>query len=225
MLTGDENIVDVNFTVYWSIRTDRDPKTNRWGVEQYLFNIEDPQNTVKEVSESVMREVIGEIELQPILTEARQKIEQKVQKLIQDVLDSYGSGIRIDQVQLQKVDPPNEVIESFRNVQAARQDRDRLQNEAQAYANQKVPEARGAAERILQEAEGFKQQTIAEAMGQSARFLSVYEEYRKSPDVTRKRLFLETMERVLGAADKVIIDNKGGQGVVPFLPLDQLQKK
>jgi membrane protease subunit HflK len=225
MLTGDENIVDVNFTVYWKIRTDRDPKTNRWGVEQYLFNIEDPQNTVKEVAESVMREVIGQSDLQPILTEARLKIEQQVQKLIQEVVDSYGSGIRVDQVQLQKVDPPAEVIESFRNVQAARQDRDRLQNEAQTYANQKVPEARGAAERILQEAEGYKQQTVAEAVGQSSRFLQVYEEYKKAPDVTRKRLFLETMERVLGGADKIIIDNKGGQGVVPFLPLDQLQKK
>ena len=225
MLTGDENIVDVNFTVYWRIRTDRDPKTNRWGVEQYLFNIEDPQNTVKEVSESVMREFVGESDLQPILTEARQKIEQKVQKLIQDVLDSYGSGIRVDQVQLQKVDPPREVIDSFVNVQTARQDRERLQSEAQAYANKKVPEARGAAERILLEAEGYKLQTVAEAVGQSARFLNVYEEYKKAPDVTRKRIFLETMERVLGGADKVIIDNKGGQGVVPFLPLDQLQSK
>ena len=225
MVTGDENIVDVNFTVYWRIRPDADFKTGRKGVEQYLFNIEDPQNTVKEVSESVMREVIGENQLQPILTEARQKIEQRVQKLIQDVLDYYGAGIRVDQVQLQKVDPPAEVIESFRNVQAARQDRDRLQNEAQTYANQKVPEARGAAERILLEAEGYKQQTVAEAVGQSARFLNVYEEYKKAPEVTRRRMFLETMERVMGNADKIIIDNKNGQGVVPFLPLDQLQKK
>lgn len=225
MLTGDENIVDVNFTVYWRIRADRDPRTGRQGVEQYLFNIEDPMNTVKEVSESVMREVVGQSELQPILTEARQKIEQSVQKQIQDVLDAYGAGIRIDQVQLQKVDPPAEVIESFRNVQAARQDRDRLQNEAQAYANQKVPEARGAAERILQEAEGYKQQTVAEALGQSSRFLRVYEEYRKAPEVTRRRMFLETMERVMGGADKIILDNKSGQGVVPFLPLDQLQPK
>lgn len=222
MLTGDENIVDVNFTVYWRIRPDRDAKTNRLGVEQYLFNIESPDNTVKEVAESVMREVVGESELQPILTEARQKIEQKVQRLIQTVLDGYGTGVRIDQVQLQKVDPPGEVIESFRNVQAARQDRDRLQNEAQAYANQKVPEARGAAERILLEAEGYKQQTVAEAQGQSSRFLRVHEEYAKAKDVTRQRMFLETMEKVLGGADKVIIDGKAGQGVVPYLPLDQL---
>jgi membrane protease subunit HflK len=225
MLTGDENIVDVNFTVYWRIRPDRDPKTGRQGVEQFLFNIEAPENTVKEVAESVMREVIGESELQPILTEARQKIEQRVQRIIQTVLDNYGSGIRVDQVQLQKVDPPGEVIESFRNVQAARQDRDRLQNEAQAYANQKVPEARGSVERVLQEAEGYKQQAVAEAQGQSSRFLKVYEEYKKAPEVTRRRMFLETMERVMGSADKIILDNKGGQGVVPFLPLDQLQQR
>lgn len=226
MLTGDGNIVDVNFTVYWRIRTTRDPKTGRQGVEQYLFNIEAPENTVKEVAESVMREVVGESDLQPILTEARQKIEQKAQKLTQEVLDYYGSGIRIDQVQLLKVDPPAEVIEAFRSVEAARQDRDRLQNEAQAYANQKVPEARGAAERILQEAEGYKQQTVAEALGQSSRFLKVYEEYKKAPEVTRRRMFLETMERVMGGADKIILDSKaGGQSVVPYLPLDQLQKK
>jgi len=225
MLTGDENIVDVNFTVYWRIRPDRDPKTGKLGVEQYLFNIEAPENTVTEVAESVMREVVGQTELQPMLTEARQKIEQEVQRLIQGVLDSYGSGVRVDQVQLQKVDPPNEVIESFRNVQAARQDRDRLQNEAQAYANQKVPEARGAAERILLEAEGYKQQTVAEALGQTSRFLKVYEEYKKAPEVTRRRMYLETMERVMGGADKSILDNKNGQGVVPYLPLDQLQQK
>ena len=225
MLTGDENIVDVNFTVYWRIRPDRDPKTGKLGVEQYLFNIEAPENTVVEVAESVMREVVGQTELQPMLTEARQKIEQEVQKLIQGVLDVYGTGVRVDQVQLQKVDPPNEVIESFRNVQAARQDRDRLKNEAQAYANQKVPEARGAAERIQLEAEGYKQQTVAEALGQTSRFLKVYEEYTKAPEVTRRRMYLETMERVMGGADKIILDNKNGQGVVPYLPLDQLQQK
>ena len=225
MLTGDENIVDVNFTVYWRIRPDRDPKSGRPGVEQYLFNIERPEVTVKEVAESAMREVIGQNNIQPILTEARQKTEQQVQKLIQDILDEYGAGIRVDQVQLQKVDPPAEVLESFRNVQAARQDRDRLQNEAQTYANQKVPEARGGAERILLEAEGYKQQTVAEALGQSSRFTKVYEEYKKAPEVTRRRMYLETMERVMGSADKIILDNKGGQGVVPYLPLDQLQQK
>jgi membrane protease subunit HflK len=144
---------------------------------------------------------------------------------MQDVLDQYGSGIRIDQVQLQKVDPPDQVIDAFRDVQAARADRERLQNEAFAYANKIIPEARGEAEKILQTAKGYQQQTVAEATGQTARFLKVYEEYRKAPEVTRKRLYLETMERVLGGAEKIILDSKGGQGVVPFLPLDQLQKR
>lgn len=215
MLTGDENTVDIDFVVYWRIRD----------AAQYLFNIQNPDNTVKEVAESAMREVVGKSRIQPILTEARQKTEADVLKLIQDTLDSYKAGIRIDQVTLQKVDPPGEVIDAFRDVQAARADQERLQNEAFAYANKVVPEARGEAERILQAAEGYKQQTVAEAQGQTARFLQVYEQYRKAPDVTRKRIFLETMERVFGSTDKVIIDSKSGQGVVPYLPLDQLQQR
>ncbi len=215
MLTGDENIVDVDFVVYWRIRD----------AQKYLFNIQNPEITVKEVAESAMREIVGQSNIQPILTEARQKTEQAVQKLMQDVLDSYNSGVRIDQVQLQKVDPPTQVIDAFRDVQAARADRERLQNEAAAYANRIVPEARGEAERILQGAKGYREQTVAEANGQTARFLKVYEEYKKAPEVTRKRMYLETMERVLGGTDKIIIDSKGGQGVVPFLPLDQLQKR
>ncbi len=215
MLTGDENIVDVDFVVYWRIRD----------VEKYLFNIQNPEVTVKEVAESVMREIVGQTNIAPLLTEARQKTEQAVQKLMQDVLDAYSSGIRIDQVQLQKVDPPQQVIDAFRDVQAARADQERLQNEATTYANRIVPEARGEAERILQAAEGFRQQTIAEATGQAARFSKVLDEYAKAPDVTRKRMYLESMERVLSGADKIIIDNKGGQGVVPFLPLDQMTRQ
>ena len=144
---------------------------------------------------------------------------------MQTTLDAYGSGIRVDQVQLQKVDPPQQVIDAFRDVQAARADQERLQNEANAYANRIVPEARGEAERILQAAEGYKQQTVAEARGQAARFTLVLDEFTKAPDVTRTRMFLETMERVMSGTDKIILDGKGGQGVVPFLPLDQLQKK
>jgi modulator of FtsH protease HflK len=215
MLTGDENIVDVDFVVFWRIKD----------AQAYLFNIQNPEITVKEVAESAMREVVGQNNIQPILTEARQKTEQAVQKLMQEVLDSYGSGIKIDQVQLQKVDPPNQVIEAFRDVQGARADKERLQNEAFSYANRIVPEARGEAERILQAAKAYKEQTVAEANGQTARFLKVYEEYKKAPEVTRKRMYLETMERVLGGTNKIILDNKGGQGVVPFLPLDQLQSK
>ncbi len=217
MLTGDENIVDIDFVVRWSIKPEK--------VQDFLFNIEKPETTVKEVAESVMREVVGQSNIQPILTEARQKTEQDVQKLMQSVLDYYGSGIRIDQVQLQKVDPPEQVIDAFRDVQAARADKEKLQNEAVTYANKVVPEAHGDAERILQAAEGYKQQTVAEANGQAARFLKVYEEYKKAPDVTRQRIYLETMEKVLSQSETIILDQKGGQGVVPFLPLDQLQPK
>jgi membrane protease subunit HflK len=215
MLTGDENIVDVDFVVFWRIKD----------AQKYLFNIQNPETTVKEVAESAMREIVGQSNIQPILTEARQKTEQAVQKLMQDVLDFYGAGVRIDQVQLQKVDPPAQVIDAFRDVQAARADQERLQNEAFSYANRIVPEARGEAERILQGARAYREQTVAEATGQTARFLKVYDEYKKAPEVTRKRMYLETMERVLGGTDKIIVDSKGGQGVVPILPLDQLQKK
>jgi membrane protease subunit HflK len=214
MLTGDENIVDVDFVVYWRIKD----------AAAYLFNIQQPEQTVKEVSESAMREIVGKSNIAPLLTEARQKAEVDAQKLIQDTLDNYRAGIQIDQVQLQKVDPPAQVIDAFRDVQAARADQERLQNEAFAYANRIVPEARGEAERILQGAEGYKQQTVAEAEGQAARFLKIYDEYKKAPQVTRERLFLETMERVLSGSEKIILDQKGGQGVVPYLPLDQLQR-
>ena len=214
MLTGDENIVDINFVVFWRIKD----------ATKYLFNIQKPEVTVKEVAESAMRDIVGQSNIQPLLTGARQKTEQAVQKLMQNVLDFYGAGVSIDQVQLQKVDPPTQVIDAFRYVQAARADKERLQNEAGSYANRVVPEARGEAERILQNARAYKEQTVAEATGQTARFLKVYEEYSKAPEVTRKRMYLETMERVLGGTDKIILDSKGGQGVVPFLPLDQLQR-
>jgi len=201
--------------VFWRIKD----------ASQYLFNIQNPDTTVKEVAESAMREVVGQSKIQPILTQERQKTEQAVQALMQRTLDSYGAGIRVDQVQLQKVDPPAEVIDAFRDVQAARADKERLQNEASGYANKVVPEAHGEAERILQSAEAYKQEKIADANGQTARFLQVYDEYKKAPDVTRKRMFLETMERVFGGTDKIILDSKSSQGVVPYLPLEKLPPK
>lgn len=227
MLTGDENIVDVDFVVFWRIKAeDIDPKTGQTGAEQYLFNLQNPDETVKEVAEAAMREVVGKNNIQPILTGARQKTEQDVQTLMQRTLDSYGAGIRVTRVQLQKVDPPDKVIDAFRDVQAARADNERIQNEAFGYANKVVPEARGQADRILQAAEGYKQQAVQEALGQAARFEKVYEEYRKAPDVTRKRLFLETMERVFQGTDKIILDGgSNSQGVVPYLPLDQLRDR
>jgi modulator of FtsH protease HflK len=215
MLTGDENIVDVDFTVLWRIKPA--------GAADFLFNIQNPEGTVKAVAESAMREVVGKSNIQPILTGARTTTEQSVQELMQKTLDYYGSGIQIAQVQMQKVDPPAQVIDSFRDVQAARADLERKQNEAQTYSNRVVPEARGRAAQILQAAEGYKQQAVAEAVGQSARFLKVYDEYVKAKDVTRERIYLETMERILGGSDKLIFDSAPGtQGVVPFLPLNEL---
>jgi modulator of FtsH protease HflK len=219
MLTGDENIVDVDFTVLWRIK----PK----GAADFLFNIQNPEGTVKAVAESAMREVIGRSNIQPILTGARTTIENGVQELMQKTLDSYGSGIQVAQVQMQKVDPPQQVIDAFRDVQAARADLERLQNEAQTYANRVVPEARGRAAQIMQISEGYKEQAVAEARGQSARFLKVFDEYKKAPDVTRERIYLETMERVLGGSDKLIYDGgaSGQGGIVPYLPLSELTAK
>ena len=215
MLTGDENIVDVNFSVLWKVKPT--------GVGDYLFNIQNPEGTVKAVAESAMREVVGRSEIQPILTGARQTVETAVQDLMQKTLDHYGAGIFVQQVQLQKVDPPAQVIDAFRDVQAARADLERAQNEAQTYANRVVPEARGNVAKITQAAEAYKSQTVAEATGQTSRFVKIYEQYKKAPDVTRERMYLETMERVLGGSNKIIVDsNQGAQGVVPYLPLGEL---
>jgi modulator of FtsH protease HflK len=217
MLTGDENIVDVDFSVLWKINPD--------AVGDYLFNVQNPESTVKAVAESAMREVIGQSNIQPILTGARQNIETAVQALLQKTLDGYGAGIQIQQVQLQKVDPPAQVIDAFRDVQAARSDLERLQNEAQTYANRVVPEAKGRASKIVQDAEAYREQTVADAKGQTSRFLQIYEQYKKAPDVTRERMYLETMERILGNTDKTIIDTgpqSAGPGVVPYLPLNSL---
>ena len=216
MLTGDENIVDVDFSVFWVITNAPD----------FLFNIQNPTGTVKAVAESTMREIIGQNDIQPILTEQRQKNEEQVKALMQQTLDSYGAGIGITQVKMQKVDPPAAVIDAFRDVQAARADQERARNEANSYANRVVPEAQGEAVRIRREAEAYRAQTVAEADGEATRFASIYDEYRNARGVTRQRMFLETLERVLGNTNKVIIDQEGGgSGVVPYLPLDQLNRK
>jgi len=215
MLTGDENIVDVDFVVLWRIND----------AANYLFNIQNPEGGVKDIAESAMREIVGQNDIQPILTRSRQETEESVRALMQRTLDDYGAGVEVTQVQLQKVDPPQEVIASFRDVQAARADQERLQNEADTYANRVIPEARGDAQRILQAAEAYKEQAVAESVGRTERFLKIYEEYAKAPDVTRKRMYLETMERVLGKTDKIIIDDSAqGSGVVPYLPLNELQR-
>jgi membrane protease subunit HflK len=219
MLTGDENIVDVDFSVFWLVKQPD-------GTADYLFNIQQPEGTVKAVAESAMREIIGRSELEPILTGARQNIETAVHALMQATLDRYGSGIQITQVQLQKVDVPAQVIDAFKDVQAARIDLERAKNEARTYANKVVPEARGRAAQITQSAEAYREQTVAEAKGASSRFRQIYEEYKKAPDITRQRMYLETMERLFGGTDKIIVDSAtGSSGVVPYLPLDQLMRR
>lgn len=216
MLTGDENIVDIAFSVFWRIDN----------AENYLFNIEYPQRrTVKEVSESVMREIIGQRPIQNALTEGRGQIQSQAQENIQAVLNNYGSGILITEVRLEKVDPPAQVIDAFRDVQAAAADKEKIQNQAQEYANRIIPEARGEAEKIQQAAEAYKAQVIAKATGEASRFVAVYEQYAKARDVTRQRIYLETMEEILAGMNKVIIDDNAGTGVVPYLPLPELQSR
>lgn len=215
MLTGDENIVDLDFSVFWRIKR----------ADQYLFNIQNPQTTIKAVAESIMREVVGRSERQAIQTENRIQVQAEVQKLLQETLDSYEAGIEIAEVQLQAVNPPEQVIDAFRDVQAAKLDLERLKNQAETYQNRVIPEARGEAEKILQQAQAYKQQTIAEAQGEAQRFISIYDEYKLAKDVTRQRMFLETMEKVFGDMNKVVVDDSGGgSGVVPYLPLPELQR-
>ncbi|UDL93622.1 MULTISPECIES: FtsH protease activity modulator HflK [Lichenihabitans] len=212
MLTGDENIADVKFRVIWQI----DPAHP----EDYAFNLRNPNETVKAVAESAMREVIGRFNLQGILTSDRTKVEQTTQDLTQGVLTSYKAGVLVLQTQLLSVGPPAQVISSYRDVTAAQQDLQRQRNESEAYANRIVPEARGAAAAIIQEAQGYREQTVQQAQGQASRFTQVYDQYKNAPDVTRERIYIETMEQVLSGTDKIILDDK--QGVVPYLPLGAL---
>ena len=216
MLTGDENIVDIDFEVVWNIR---DPA-------QYLFNLRDPQITIRAVAESAMREIIAQSELAPILNRDRGSIASRLQDLIQVTLDRYGSGINVVRVNFDRADPPEQVIDAFREVQAAEQERDRLEKQADAYANRVLAQARGEAAQTLEQAEGYRAQVVNGATGEASRFTAVLQEYKKAPEVTRKRLYLETMEQVFSDVEKVIIDESGGgQGVVPYLPLNDLRRE
>lgn len=222
MLTGDENIVDIDFDVQWQI----DPAR----AEDFVFNIQNPEGTIKAVAESSMREVIGRRDIQAILTIEQGEIMQEVQELMQATLDDYGAGVTIRVVQLQAAVPPAQVREAFFDVNAAQQDLVRLQNEAETYASRVVPEARGRAARIIQEAEAYRERVVNDAEGQASRFIQVFEEYVNAPNVTRERLFLETMERVLAGTDKVLIDQSNGNGngqqaVIPYLPLPEIQRR
>jgi membrane protease subunit HflK len=214
MLTGDENIVDVNFTVFWVIKD----------AKAYLFNIRGPEATVKSAAESAMREVVGETPIAQALSEGRGKIETDTQGLLQGILNTYAAGIEVTQLQLLKVDPPAPVIDAFRDVQRALADRERLRNEAESYRNDIIPRARGDAVRIKQEAEAYRQEIVARSQGDADRFLSVYNAFKAAQDVTVQRLYLETMEEILKNSNKVIIDKtaESGNGVLPYLPLPSL---
>lgn len=216
MLTGDENIVDITFQTVWNVR---DPA-------QFIFNLSDPTATIQAVADSAMREVVSRSDLSPILSRDRGVISQEVQELVQSTLDGYGSGVNVVRVNLLRADPPEQVIDAFREVQAARQERSTLQNRADAFANERLAAARGESAQLLQEAESYRAQQVNSATGEASRFSAVLEEYLKAPDVTRKRLYLETMEGVLGSVQMFLVDTPSGNqsGVVPYLPLNELRR-
>ncbi|MBN8290688.1 FtsH protease activity modulator HflK [Rhodobacter sp. NTK016B] len=217
MLTRDEAIVDIEFQVVWNVANPSD----------YLFNLADPSNTVRAAAESAMRDIIARSELSPILNRDRGTIAAELRQQVQGILDDYESGVSVIRINFDRADPPAEVIDSFREVQAARQERDRLERQADAYANRVLAGARGEAAQVLEEAEAYRAQVVNEAEGEASRFLAVWEEYQNAPEVTRQRMYLESMERVLGGMDLTILDNvtgeNGGSGVVPYLPLDSLR--
>ncbi len=216
MLTGDQNIIDIDFVVQWRIGSPRD----------YLFNIREPELTIKRGAESSIREIVGQTPLEEVLATQRQQVETRTKEVLQRILDDYRAGVFIAEVKLQKVDPPQKVIDAFNDVQRARQDRERQQNEAEAYRNDILPKANGEAERLIQEATAYREQLIREADGEAKRFVSVYEAYKGGKSVTQRRLYLERMQEVLRTSEKVIIDSgAGGSGVVPYLPLPELRKR
>jgi len=216
MLTGDQNISDVRFTVLYKIKD----------AGNFLFKLRNPETTVKDMSESVMREVVGQRDLQFLLTEGRQEVEQVVRNGLQEILDSYESGVLVQSVQLQSVDPPDQVIDAFDEVQRARQDKDRLVNEANTYLNKIVPNARGEAAKLVESAKAYKEQVVKQAEGVAQNFIDVYNSYKDAKEVTRRRIYLETLREVLEGKNKIILDDSGnGQGVVPYLPLNELNKR
>ena len=216
MLTGDQNIIDIDYVVQWRIKNAAD----------FLFNIRNPEATVKLASESAIREVVGQATLEDALARRRTEVETRTQEVLQKILDSYGAGVFVASIKLQKVEPPQQVIDAFNDVQRARQDKERQQNEAEAYRNDIVPKAKGEAERMIQEATGYKERLVREAEGEAKRFLSVYEAYKGNQDVTRARLYLERMQQVFKDSEKVIVDpGEGGTGVLPYLPLPELRKR
>ncbi len=216
MITGDENIVDIDFVVFWRIGD----------AGQFLFNLADPIETTKVAAEAVMREAVGGVDIQFALTDGRQEIQAQVKRGLQDLLNEYESGVTVREVQLLAVDPPADVIDAFNEVQRARQDKERLKNEAEAYRNDVVPRARGEAAQIIAEAEAYAAEVVSRAEGDASRFQQIYQAYLLSKDVTVERIYIETLEEIFGNVDKIIIDkNVSGSGVVPYLPLPTLNKK
>lgn len=215
MLTGDENIVDINFTVLWVIKD----------LESFLFKVDQPEDLVKSAAESVVREIIGKNELDPIITTGRQQFGGEVRDRLQELLDEYEAGVLVNDVQFQKTDPPEEVVDDFLDVVNASQEAERAINEARAYRNTKVLEAEGEAAKLIQQAEGYRDRVIADAEGEAQRFELIYGEYKLAPQVTRQRMYLETLEKVYSGSEKIVLDGDAGSGVVPYLPLDQLNKK
>ncbi|MGM0422665.1 MAG: FtsH protease activity modulator HflK [Pseudomonadota bacterium] len=215
MLTGDENIIDIDFVVLWQISD----------AGKYLFEIKDPENTIKKVAESAMREVIGRTRLQQALTESRAEIEQATQDLMQTMMDDYQSGVTINDVQLQQVDPPGPVVDAFDDVQRARADMERARNDANAYRNDILPRARGQAAQLLQQAEAYREEVVNRASGDAERFRQILVGYNKNQDVTTERIYIETLEKILSNTNKILIDSStgGAGGVLPYLPLDQLK--
>jgi membrane protease subunit HflK len=214
MITGDENIVDIDFVVFWRIAD----------AGSYLFNLAEPDETVKLTAEAVMREIIGRTPIQTALTEGRQSIQSQARQQLQQLLDEYGAGVRIRDVQLLAVDPPADVIDAFNEVQRARQDRDRLKNEAEAFSNDIVPRARGQAAKLIADAEAYQAEVVNRAKGDASRFDQIFQAYLKNKDVTKERIYIETVEGIFSNVEKIIIDSEGSNGVVPYLPLKELNK-
>jgi membrane protease subunit HflK len=215
MLTGDENIVDIDFEVQWKISKAPD----------FLFNVRNPEETVKAISESAMREIIGKSKIATVLAEGKLLVEQDTKKLIQETLNSYNAGIEVVSVNLLKADPPTQVIDAFRDVQTARADLETARNQAEAYRNDIIPKARGLAQQMVLEAEGYKQEVMNRSQGEASRFLAVYNEFKQSRDVTKKRMYIEAMEDILQGVNKVIMSGKNANGVVPYLPLPDLKAR
>jgi membrane protease subunit HflK len=216
MITGDENSVDIDFVVFWRVSD----------AGQYLFNLAEPDDTIKVAAEAVMREIIGRTTIQTVLTEGRQEIQVQARQQLQDLLNEYKAGVRVRDVQLLAVDPPADVIDAFNEVQRARQDRDKLKNQADAFRNDIVPRARGEAAQLVAEAQAYEAEVVNRATGDASRFDQVYKAYLQNKDVTKERIYIETIEKILSNVDKIIIDeNASGNGVVPYLPLNELNKK